>query len=110
MNEIEVIKLPTMGQPFSFKTRRQGRRDSIDYEITQSNQVSLEVAKRERYEKAKQLGFYLETYNGNHPFLSSIRKQMKFKGLNKLTNRQIDIGYRIYKKNITQKINEELPN
>lgn len=102
MNEVEIIKLPTMGSPFSFKTRKQGRRESIEFEIKQSNQVSIEVAKRERYEKAKQLGSYLKDYTGNDVFLCSIQKQMKIKGLHKLTKRQIDIGFKAFKKIIAR--------
>jgi len=98
MKEIQIIRLPTIGQPFSFKTRKQGRREGISFDILQSNKVSIEVAKRERHDKAKQLGNYLKDYNGNHPFLCSIQKQMKSKGLNKLSKRQIDLGFRIYKR------------
>jgi hypothetical protein len=108
MNEIEIIKLPTIGQPFSFKTRKQGRRDGINFEITESNRVAIEIAKRERHDKAKQLGNYLKDYKGNHPFLCSIQKQMKIKGLNKLTKRQIDIGYRTFKRNVANQDEEVL--
>jgi hypothetical protein len=106
MSEIKITVLPLMGSPFSFKTRAQGRSQSIASEINSSNAVSLEIIKRDRYDRAKSLGNYLKDYNGNHPFLSSIQKQMKSKGLARLSKRQIDLGYRIYKKLLTKEVRD----
>lgn len=85
--EIEIIKLPLMGSPYSFKTRKQGRRKSIE-NILRANHSK---PKKSFIEKA------LKNYNGDNKFLLSIKSQLETKGLAGLSRKQIIVAERVYK-------------
>jgi hypothetical protein len=79
--EVEIIKLPTFGSPLSIKTRKQGRRVSINTMLS-DNHPPIKKRNKTHLEKS------IMEYRGNDSFLKSIRSQMKTKGFYGLTRKQ----------------------
>jgi hypothetical protein len=101
MKDVEIIKLPTIGSPYSFKTRKQGRRDSIDSIIDDSNKDFIFNKRKEIVEKLRtdiykeDLQKMLNEYKGSCNFIKSIKEQVKRKGINCLTMKQRKVTLRI---------------
>lgn len=101
MKEIEIIKLPLIGSPFSYKTYKQGRRTNIDYDIQKTNERSMKHLKKMVNENSQKIERIEEFFNhykpGKNNFLDSIHRQIRQKGFSKLSKCQIDAVKRTLK-------------
>jgi hypothetical protein len=95
MNEetVKIIKLPTMGQPLSYKTWKQGRRSNIDNDIKRSNESAkrhLNNMVNENSTNLKRIKEFFSYYKpGKNSFLDSIHYQIRKRGFEKLSKCQI---------------------
>ncbi len=85
--EIKIEKLPLMGSPYSFKTKKQGRRKSMD--------ALLKEKPRKR--KKSFLEIELPKYKGDNKFLLSIKDQLQAGGIESLSMKQITVDERVFK-------------
>lgn len=101
MSEIKIIKLPTIGQPYSIKTRKQGRRSSISSIIDNDLQKQINKKKRKEIHDSltevyrEDLSVMLNEYIGNCDFILDIKRKVDSKGIECLTFKQRMIAIRI---------------
>lgn len=93
-SEVKIIKLPTIGEPFSYKTWKQGRRKNIDNDIKKTNESAKRNLKNMVNENSiniKRIKEFFSYYKpGRNGFLDSIHSQIRRKGFEKLSRCQID--------------------
>lgn len=101
MSEIKIIKLPTIGQPYSIKTRKQGRTRSISSILDNDLQKQINKKKRKEVHDSvtegyrEDLAIMLNEYTGDTKFILDIKSQVDSKGVECLTLKQRMIAIRI---------------
>ena len=101
MKDVKIIKLPTIGSAYSIKTRKQGRKDSIDYIVDKDNKnFNFEHSKKKVNKEVTDvciadLKVLLESYSGDNAFILSIKRQAKLKGCERLTFKQRMVAFRV---------------
>jgi hypothetical protein len=101
MSEIKIIKLPTIGQPYSIKTRKQGRTRSISSILDNDLQKQINKKKIKEVNDSvteiyrEDLAIMLNEYIGDCNFILDIKRQVDSKGIECLTFKQRMIAIRI---------------
>lgn len=82
---VKIERLPLMGSPYSFKTKKQGRRKSM------AALLKGKIKKKQSF-----LEKDLPLYEGTNRFLLSIKEQLLVGGIDSLTIKQIATAERVF--------------